>query len=164
MFFFISRYVRTQNTSSRRARTEQSCFACKTRGCTASKKSRGPPAAQSAYCDSAPVIGKARGAAPAYLTDPAQTGFTVAYSRGLSPHSALSPLPLETGTCTLDSVVECCNLLAYTHILTITIFYVKIWYTGHSPLQNDRRSRTGICVNSDADIHSGRRACSARNL
>lgn len=85
-------------------------------------------------------------------------------SRGLSPHSALSPFPLETGTCTLDSVVECCNLLAYTHILTITIFHVKIWYTGHSPLQNDRRSRTGICVNSDADTHSGRRACSARNL
>ena len=60
-------------------------------------------------------------------------------SRGLSPHSALSPFPLETDTCTLDSVVECCKPIAYNHILTIIIFYVKIWYTGHSPLQNDRR-------------------------
>ena len=48
-------------------------------------------------------------------------------SRGLSPHSALSPFPLETGTCTLDSVVECCKPIAYSHILAIIIFQVKIW-------------------------------------
>ena len=48
-------------------------------------------------------------------------------SRGLSPHSALSPFPLETDTCTLDSVVECCKPIAYSHILAIIIFQVKIW-------------------------------------
>ena len=53
-------------------------------------------------------------------------------SRGLSPHSALSPLPLETGTCTLDSVVECCKPIAYSHILAIIIFQVKIWSSSGS--------------------------------
>ena len=42
---------------------------------------------------SAPVIGKARDAAPAYLTYPAETGFTVTYSRGFSPHSAAGEVP-----------------------------------------------------------------------
>ena len=53
-------------------------------------------------------------------------------SRGLSPHSALSPFPLETGTCTLDSVVECCKPIAYSHILAIIIFQVKIWSSSGS--------------------------------
>lgn len=53
-------------------------------------------------------------------------------SRGLSPHSAFSPFPLETGTCTLDSVVECCKPIAYSHILAISIFQVKIWSSSGS--------------------------------
>lgn len=69
------------------------------------KKSRGPPAARSACCDSAPVIGKARGAAPAYLTDPAQTGFTVTLSRGLSPHSAAGEPPPARAVPIFDSIV-----------------------------------------------------------
>lgn len=59
------------------------------------KKTHMPDTGHVRLCtlSSAPMIGKTRGAAPAYLTDPAQTGFTVTLSRGLSPHSAAGEPP-----------------------------------------------------------------------
>ena len=52
----------------------------------------------------------------------------LALTKNLSPSTAADLIRAS-----LNSVVECCKPIAYSHILTTIIFHVKIWCTGHRP-------------------------------